>query len=151
MPNLTHIFFPSVVALVLQLPGSGMASQSSDATTDWQEWSPQIFQQAQDDNHLVLLDVTAEWCVFCKKMDETTYRDSDVIRIINEHFIPVRVADETHPDLARKYAKYGRPVTVIMTADGTEIIAKPGYLKPQWMVWFLQAIAMEQNQAALRK
>jgi uncharacterized protein YyaL (SSP411 family) len=118
------------------------AYADTDAPGDyWQTWSGDAFEQASAAGKLVLLDLTAEWCIFCKKMDQTTYRDPAVVKTIENHFIPVRAADETHPGLASRYARYGRPLTVIFKPDGTEVVARPGYLKPQWMLWFLQAVA----------
>ena len=66
-------------------------------------------------------------------MDMTTYRDAEVVQTIEEHYIPIRIADETHPELAQRYQRYGRPLTVILAADGTQLAVRTGYLKPQWM------------------
>lgn len=136
-----------VIALVVNFSQPAAASQSVDNSGLWQEWSTEVFELARKNQKLILLDVTAEWCVFCEKMDNITYRDKRVLSTINDHYIPVRVADETHPKLAKKYARYGRPLTVIFKPDGTEIVARAGYLEPQWMMWFLQAIVHEQDQA----
>jgi hypothetical protein len=32
-----------------------------------------------------------------------------------------------------------------MDADGTELLHKRGYMKPQWMEWMLQAVIAEQD------
>lgn len=107
----------------------------------WQKWSPSAFAKARRENKLVLLDLTAKWCVYCKKMDEVTYRDQRVTRMIKSHYIPVRADEAEYPSLARRYAKLGRPTTVIYNGDATEIIKRRGYLKPQWMAWLLEAVA----------
>lgn len=107
----------------------------------WQKWSPSAFTRARRENKLVLLDLTATWCQYCKKMDEVTYRDQRVTGMIKSHYIPVRADEAEYPSLARRYAKLGRPTTVIYSGDGTEIIRRRGYLKPQWMAWLLEAVA----------
>lgn len=107
----------------------------------WQKWSPSAFNKARKENKLVLLDLTAKWCTYCKKMDQVTYRDPRVTRMIRNHYIPVRADEAEYPSLARRYAKLGRPTTVIYSGDGTEIIKRRGYLKPQWMAWLLEAVA----------
>ena len=124
------------------------SEEKTPNTINWQQWSPKVFQQAQKEKLLVLVDLTAEWCQFCKKMDETTYRAPQVIDVINRSYIPVRAAEEEHPDLAKRYENYGRPATIIFTENQTEIIKRKGYLPPQWMVWLLEAVAQNPSPEA---
>lgn len=111
----------------------------------WRTWSPEVFEQARRDGRLVLVDLVAEWCGFCKKMDRTTYRDPAVLDAIDKSYIPVRADPEKQPQLPPRFADYGRPSTVILAPDGSEVLRKQGYLKPRWMLWTLQAVALEQN------
>lgn len=143
MKDKLQLYTAAFLALLYCLP-----SNAGTLGDYWHAWSDEAFAEAKQTGKLVLLDLTAEWCVFCKKMDETTYRDDQVIETINEHFIPVRAADETHPQLATRYARYGRPLTVVFAYDGSEVIARPGYLQPQWMVWFLEAVAADPDPEA---
>ena len=108
---------------------------------EWQAWTPDIFEQAKKQNRLLLVDISAIWCTFCQKMDATTYQDPEVLKEIYDHFLPVRVkeGDPNTPDVER-FSEYTRPTTAIYNAEGIELIAKKGYLKPQWMTWLLQAI-----------
>ncbi len=116
----------------------------------WQSWSGSIFEQAKKENKLVLLSLTAEWCEFCHKMDATTYRDSRVQTLLKQDYITVRVDEKDNPELAKRYEKAGMPATLIFSSQGTEIIRKRGYIKPQWMVWFLQAVAADPTVEAHR-
>ncbi|MEA3278956.1 MAG: DUF255 domain-containing protein [Pseudomonadota bacterium] len=111
------------------------------AELEWHQWSPAVFTQAENQGRLVLLDLTAEWCTFCRKMDQVTYRDEQVVQMIRSSFIPVRADEAAVPELGERYEAFGRPATVVYDVDGNEIIKKAGYMKPQWMLWFLQAVA----------
>jgi len=113
----------------------------SDNRLNWHEWSPKVFEQAQREGRLVLLDLTAQGCQFCRKMDMTTYQDPQVIDSIHRNYIPVRVDEDVQLELAERYKNYGRPTTIIFDGKGTEIIKRRGYLRPQWMVWLLEAVA----------
>ena len=123
-------------------------NDSSNTSINWQKWSPQVFQQAQKEKRLVLLDLTAKWCQFCKKMDKITYRAPQVIKIINSYYIPVRADEEDYPYLSKQYENYGRPATIIFAHNQTEIIKRRGYLSPQWMLWLLEAVAQNPSPAA---
>lgn len=139
------------VFLVCLIASSAWATETHSKTIlNWQKWSPKVFEQAQREGRLVLLDLTAEWCQFCRKMDETSYRDPWVIDIINRSYIPVRAAEEANPDLAKRYENYGRPATVIFDGNGIEIIKRRGYLRPQWLLWLLEAVAQNPSSEAHR-
>lgn len=106
-------------------------------------WSEQVFVQAKRENKLVLLDITATWCQFCKKMKAVTYQDGTVVDTINDKYILVRVDETELQSLAINYQDDGRPTTVIFNTKGEELIKRVGYIKPQWMNWMLLAVAQD--------
>ena len=110
---------------------------------DWQFWSTQTITQAQQENRLILIDLTAKWCVFCKKMEQTTYQDDAVLKEIQQHYIAIKADEEEYPELAKRFPNVGRPGTIILDSNGKQILAKSGYLKPQWMLWMLQGAVSE--------
>jgi thiol:disulfide interchange protein len=110
---------------------------------DWQHWSDGQFPRAEEEGKLVLLDLSAEWCAFCKQMDATTYQDPKVLALIEQYYIPVRIEDEKHPELAARFREIGRPGTLVYDGEGNELVIKKGYIKPQWMEWMLQALVQE--------
>ena len=116
---------------------------SHSKEVEWNRWTPAVFERAKKDNRLVLVDFSAEWCSFCKKMDLTTWRDPQVLAVINENYIPVKVEDEVDSELAEKYRDYGRPAMIVLDADGKEIFKKTGYQTPQFMLWTLQGVLQD--------
>jgi uncharacterized protein YyaL (SSP411 family) len=118
-----------------------MASSIAQAADiRWQEWSDHVFEQAKKENKFVLLNMEAVWCHWCHVMDQTTYRDGEVIQLIEEKYIPVRADQDAHPDLSLRYEQWGWPATVVLNADGSEIVKRRGYMEPQVMVTLLKAI-----------
>ncbi|MFK5894881.1 MAG: DUF255 domain-containing protein [Pseudomonadota bacterium] len=109
----------------------------------WQSWTEQTLEQAKQQNRLVLIDLTAQWCMFCKKMDATTYKDKAVLAELKKHYIAIRADEAKFPELANRFAKVGRPGTIILDSNGKELLTKSGYLKPQWMLWMLQGTVAE--------
>lgn len=116
----------------------------------WRTWSDDLLEEARGEGRFLLLDLTASWCAFCKKMKTVTYRDRGVEAVVREHYIPVRIDDEDDPALAARYADYGRPASVVLDADGRELIRRRGFLEPQLMTWMLQAIAQNPDPEAHR-
>jgi len=106
----------------------------------WQPWSNDVFDQARRENKFVLLDLEAVWCHWCHVMDETTYRNPQVIALMRSKYIAVRVDQDSRPDLSNRYEDYGWPATVVFAADGSEIVKRQGYIEPKEMISLLKAI-----------
>jgi len=106
---------------------------------DWQPWSDAVFAKARAEKKLVLLDVGAVWCHWCHVMDEITYRDPAVVKLVRERYIAVRVDQDARPDISNRYEDYGWPATVVFDAAGKELAKRQGYLPPKPMAGMLQA------------
>ena len=126
--------------MTLMLAGLALAGTLSSAGVPWEPWSDQAFTRARAEKRLVLLDVGAEWCHWCHVMDDTTYREPAVLRLLRERYVPVRVDADAQPDLANRYEDYGWPATVVLDADGRELVKFRGYIAPERMRSMLEGV-----------
>jgi uncharacterized protein len=93
---------------------------------DWQEWGEAAFARAEDEDKPVLLDIGAVWCHWCHLMDRESYEDAATAKIINAHFIAVKVDRDERPDVDARYqaavssisGQGGWPLTAFLTPDG---------------------------------
>src|SRR5579863_528822 len=106
-------------------------------------WDQALFAQAAREHKFVLLDLHAVWCHWCHVMDATTYADAQVQASIHQHFVPVSVDADSDPALTSRYGDWGWPATIVLAADGTEIVKRRGYIPPAQMVSLLQAIVAD--------
>lgn len=106
----------------------------------WRDWSPAVFTAAAREERLVLLDLGAVWCHWCHVMDEQTYRDPAVARLVSRGFIPVRVDQDARPDLAVRFEDYGWPATIIFNARGEVLRALTGYQPARRFAAVLEAV-----------
>ncbi len=143
-----HPFSTLVFGLLLAL--SSVASFALDDRPAWQAWSSSAFEQAKRQGRLVLLDVKAEWCVACRKMDATSFRDPRVLNTLRQHYIPVRADIDREPEIMKRYGTRGVPAVVILDGEGREIVQKRGYLEPDWLYWLLVAVADDPRPEAHR-
>jgi uncharacterized protein YyaL (SSP411 family) len=127
-------------ALLMVFSASGLTEPQKAQGLQWQGWSQSVFDQARSEHKFVLLDLEAVWCHWCHVMDETTYKDPAVIRLLQSKYLLVKVDQDKRPDLSNRYEDFGWPATVVFAADGSEIVKRRGYLLPEEMSSMLQAI-----------
>ena len=90
---------------------------------DWHDWGQETFDAALVQDKPVALFLTAFWCGFCQRMDETTLSNYEVITLLNAYFIPVRVEESQRPDIDLRYNKGGWPTIAFMTAAGDHLFS----------------------------
>lgn len=130
----------TVVFLFAGIAGAAAAAPpASQPAIVWEKYTDDLFARAKKENKLVILDLEAVWCHWCHVMEETTYRDEDVKKLIGQKYIAVRVDQDSRPDLANKYEDYGWPATILFAPDGRELAKRQGYLRPLQMSSMLQA------------
>ena len=134
-------FGDAIVGTLLALAvGSAASAQMPAPSLHWQPWSDAAFAEARAEHKFVLLDLEAVWCHWCHVMDDITYRDPIVIRLLNQRYVLVKVDQDARPDISNRYEDYGWPATVVFAADGSEIVKRQGYIPPRPMSSMLQAI-----------
>jgi uncharacterized protein YyaL (SSP411 family) len=85
---------------------------------EWRAWGAPAFAEAVSANKPVLLNLTAVWCHWCHMMDETTYSDGDLIALINDNLIPIRVDADEYPHVQDRYIAGGWPTNAFLTPTG---------------------------------
>ncbi len=92
----------------------------------WHEWGAEAFDLATKEDKPILLDIGAVWCHWCHVMDRESYEDAALAKVINEHFIAVKVDRDERPDVDSRYqaavsamsGQGGWPLTAVLTPDG---------------------------------
>ena len=127
----THSDFSRFFLFLILMFSHPFPTDAADPTSaiPWQPFSDQIFEQAAKEQKLILIDLEAIWCHWCHVMDKETYFKPEIQNLINKHFIPVRVDQDSRPDLSTRYQNYGWPATIILSADGTDLRKRAGYIQ----------------------
>jgi uncharacterized protein YyaL (SSP411 family) len=93
---------------------------------DWMEWGEAAFDRAVREDKPILLDIGAVWCHWCHVMDRESYEDAATARIINKHFVAMKVDRDERPDVDTRYqaavsaisGQGGWPLTAFLTPEG---------------------------------
>jgi uncharacterized protein YyaL (SSP411 family) len=106
----------------------------------WRAWNPASLAEARATDRPIFLSVGYSTCHWCHVMEEESFEDENIARVINEHFIPIKVDREERPDVDGIYMTAvqaltghgGWPMSVFMTPllkpffAGTYFPAKDG-------------------------
>src|SRR5687767_3125434 len=93
---------------------------------DWRPWGPEALAEAKAANKPILLSIGYSSCHWCHVMAHESFEDEATARVMNEHFVNIKVDREERPDVDAIYMEAvqamtghgGWPMTVFLTADG---------------------------------
>jgi uncharacterized protein YyaL (SSP411 family) len=114
--------------------------QHAHNPVNWVPWSNDIFERARQENKLVLISVGYSACHWCHVMEHESFEDEEVAKIMNDHFINVKVDREERPDVDQVYMtavqlmtqRGGWPLNCITLPDGRPIYGGTYFPKEQW-------------------
>jgi thioredoxin-like negative regulator of GroEL len=124
-PLTTHHIAISVLAILACLPATRASAQEIEWRTDYNA----ARREASFKNLPLVLDFGTEHCVWCKKLDTTTFRDPTIVAIVNGQFIPLRVDAEREAALAEALKVNSYPTLVLAAPDGKILGTLEGYVE----------------------
>lgn len=125
--------------MVLILVGIACSLPAQAKSINWTSLS-EAQQKAAENNKKVMIYAEAEWCGYCKKMNEQVFPKQSVQDSLEKYFYPVRIDIEskneltfnddkyTEQELARRFQVSGTPTIIFVNPEGEVIGAQPGFL-----------------------
>ncbi|MFH1268275.1 MAG: thioredoxin domain-containing protein, partial [Planctomycetota bacterium] len=92
---------------------------------EWYPWSAEALRRAKEENKPIFLSIGYSACHWCHVMERESFEDPETARILNAHFIAIKVDREERPDLDEIYmtavqvmtGQGGWPLSVFLTPD----------------------------------
>ena len=120
------------------------AVSSHTAHLDWEKSWDSAFLRAKSEGKPVLVSFEADWCVWCKKLESITYRDSEVMSLIADSLVPLILdVDKSGRELSDELEVQSLPTILIFNSDGEEQGRINGYLPPGKFVKVMNEILQE--------
>jgi uncharacterized protein YyaL (SSP411 family) len=99
--------------------------QHAHNPVDWYPWGDEAFAKAKAEDKPVLVSIGYSACHWCHVMEHESFEDEETARVMNEHFVNIKVDMEERPDVDQIYMTFvqlttgrgGWPMNVFMTAD----------------------------------
>jgi uncharacterized protein YyaL (SSP411 family) len=121
---------------------------------DWHAWGPEALALARKLDRPIFLSIGYSACHWCHVMEHESFENEEVARILNEHFVSIKVDREERPDLDQIYmlsvqllnhGQGGWPMSVFLMPDlkpffgGTyfppdDRYGRPGFKRVLWSI-----------------
>lgn len=136
--------------------------QHADNPVDWYPWGEEAFQKANKEDKPIFLSIGYATCHWCHVMAHESFEDEEVARLLNQHFVAIKVDREERPDIDKIYMHVcqsltgggGWPLSLFMTPERKPFFAGTYFPKssrlgmPGFMDVLEQVAAMWQKDRA---
>lgn len=107
----------------------------------WYPWGKEALNRATNENKPILVSIGYSSCHWCHVMAHESFEDETVARIMNDHFICIKVDREERPDIDQIYMEAvqmltgqgGWPLNCFALPDGRPFYGGTYFTKEQWI------------------
>lgn len=123
---------------ILLVAASSTASKSQAQEVRWRTDYSAARHEATDSGRPLLVDFGTEQCVWCRKLDITTFRDPAVARLITDKFVPVKIDAREEAWLTEALRVRSLPTLFLAAPDGIILATRVGYVDAAGMTRLLE-------------
>lgn len=110
----------------LILEDSPYLLQHAHNPVDWYAWGEEAFALAIKENKPVFLSIGYSTCHWCHVMERESFENPEIAKVLNSHFISIKVDRERRPDIDSTYmsavmmiaGRGGWPMSSFLTPEG---------------------------------
>jgi uncharacterized protein YyaL (SSP411 family) len=98
----------------------------------WFPWGEEAFAKAKKEGKLVFLSIGYSSCHWCHVMERESFENEEIAKILNQHFVCIKVDREERPDIDNVYMTAlqvippgqggGWPLSMFLTPDGKPVV-----------------------------
>jgi thioredoxin-like negative regulator of GroEL len=121
--------FAGAALIALTATSSVGLTQEAPQYTEikWRTDYVQARREALDKGLPLVIDFGTKTCHYCVLLDQKTFRDPQVIRVMNDRFVPLKIDAEAEVSLASKLQIASYPTIVLAGPDGTILGTMVGF------------------------
>lgn len=114
--------------------------QHAHNPVNWLPWGDEAWNLAKTENKLVLISIGYSSCHWCHVMEHETFEDTAAAKLMNDHFVCIKVDREERPDIDHVYmsavqlmtGQGGWPLNCICLPSGKPIYGGTYFPNAQW-------------------
>lgn len=114
--------------------------QHAHNPVDWYPWGEEALSKAKRENKLLLISIGYSSCHWCHVMEHESFEDTPTARIMNDHFVCIKVDREERPDIDQIYMNAvqlmtgsgGWPLNCFALPDGRPVYGGTYFPNARW-------------------
>ncbi len=115
-------------------PGNRQAHAEAPRALQWETDEPAALARARREGRPLVIDFRSEWCAPCQELEEKTFSDAEVARLLATRAVTLRVdvtdVTDAHEALMQKYRVETLPAIIFFDAAGNERGRITDYARP---------------------
>ena len=127
--------------------------QHAQNPVNWFPWKDEYLNKAKKENKLLIISIGYAACHWCHVMEHESFEDEEVAKLMNRHFINLKVDREERPDIDHVYMQAlqiltgqgGWPLNIVALPDGRPVWGGTYFRKTAWMDYLSQLTNLYQN------
>jgi thiol:disulfide interchange protein len=123
----------AVAALILASCGKEEEQKAAGDAVEWVVSMEEALDLAGKADRPIMIDVYADWCVWCKRLDSDTYSHEDVVAKAVD-FVNLKLNADANRPVVKQYGVGGLPTILFLDSEGKEIHRVVGYKPPDQFV-----------------
>ena len=128
--------FSGTGAILVALSVYGAVLLTDHGPIDWEYYTPERLEKAQNGHKVVVMVFTAEWCLNCKALEQGIFKDPKIVALFaKENIVPMKVdITGNNPAGKAKLREVGNltiPLLVIYSPNGNQVFKSDFYTVDQ--------------------
>lgn len=115
--------------------------QHANNPVEWYPWGEKALKKAQAEDKLMLISIGYSACHWCHVMEHESFEAEEVAKLMNAHFICIKVDREERPDIDKIYMEAvqmisgqgGWPLNCFALPNGKPVWGGTYFQKRQWL------------------
>jgi uncharacterized protein len=107
---------------------------------EWYPWNAETLAKAKREDKPIIVSIGYSACHWCHVMEKECFENDEVAKVMNEHFINIKVDREERPDVDQIYMEAlqsmnlggGWPLNVFLTPDAKPFYGGTYFPAPHW-------------------
>lgn len=133
--------------------------QHAHNPVNWYPWGEKALKKAKDENKMLIISIGYAACHWCHVMEYESFEDTAVARLMNEHFVSIKVDKEERPDVDQIYmnaahlitGRGGWPLNALALPNGKPFFAGTYFPRNEWIKVLNYFVDIQKNNPASLK